>query len=166
MILAISQILGNAFAQGGNLQFNQVINHNLTGVQDIILAAGGPVYPVFQTLTFTVPNGKVWKIESASVNLKPEINPSGTVFYYNKFDQTVLTLNNIELVKEVSGDINFSSYYSQGSQNPSVNIKYPFWIQAGTYVLRLIGQYDNIYPANRSYRAYGFLSAIEYNIVP
>ncbi len=155
ILLAIFLSSEIAFAQGGNLQFNQVINHNLTGTVNMNFADGA-IYPVVQTLTFTIPAGKVWKVESASVNLKPE-SVLNSYFSYNVYDQTILMLNKIELAKEQSG---------YGSNKSPTNIKYPFWIPSGSYSLKLTGEYSNIYPNPYTYRAYGFLSAIEYNIVP
>ncbi len=170
LLLVIFMSSEISFAQGGNLQFNQVINHNLTGTVNMRFA-NGPISPVFQTLSITIPQGKVWKIESASVNLKPEPALSGDVSYYGNVDQTMLTLNSIDLVKETGGD-NIGGGNAYGSSYASVysqaNIKYPFWMPSGTYNLKLSGVYSNMYPNGNNvfYRANGFLSAIEYNIVP
>ncbi len=170
LLLAIFMSSEIALAQGGNLQFNQVINHNLTGTANLNFV-NGAISPLFQTLSITIPQGKVWKIESSSVSLKPEIiTNGGDVFSYGNDDQTILTLNSIDLVKEIIGEARMQTNvygYSSGSRYSPVNIKYPFWMPSGTYNLKLWGIYSSMYPGGGTlYRANGFLSAIEYNIVP
>ena len=77
------------FAQG-NLQFNQVINYTLVGVTP---------------LSFTVPSGKVWKIEAVAV----DVTNTPYVYLRNPANQIIAT------------------FYSSGSYaNPL-----PYWLSSG-----------------------------------
>ena len=67
----------------GNLQFNQVIYRDIS-----LTVAVGAINPQTQ-ITFTVPSGKVWKIESMGCNTENygngfEINGIKNSFYANQ----------------------------------------------------------------------------------
>ena len=68
LILVFSLMSIQSFSQGGNLQFNSVLNDEVLGS---VVGNNGQVGDILGTIT--VPAGKVWKIESTSAF---KINPT------------------------------------------------------------------------------------------
>ena len=138
----------------GNLQFNRVVNLNYTGTQS---PTSSNASLIFQTSTITVPQGKVWKIESAGVKLTLTSNPILN-YLYSWVSYTNLLLNNIPIAQEKANNNN--SIYS--SAIPEKSTSFPIWLSSGSYPISLQGYNDS----GNSFTAYGCISAIEFNIVP
>ena len=115
----------------GNLQFNRVflVEHSFIVPINIL----GP----FSEISFTVPAGKVWKVESVMANL------------YN---------SNGSLSTSMAVMINNKSLYHIG-----VMASFPIWLPEGTYTLRL-AYTSNTGLTNNT--AYGGISGIEFNVIP
>ena len=127
----------NTNAQG-NLQFNRIINYTLNA--DIPTATN-----TFDTLVFCVPNNKVWKIESASVNW-------GELWFCSpqtkNFSVIASTQRTITLCPVTSGHVVF-----------------PLWLESN-----FCGRFQwnfgsaNMTCNNGCYT--GLISIIEFNIIP
>ena len=100
-------LLTSANAQG-NLQFNQVINGEFSTVVAYTTTVMG---------TFTVPVGKVWKIESTS-----QMYDDGSYVYSQ--GKPVFIDNHLVWEK--------TNYYSSAGQ-------LPLWLSAGTYTVKATG---------------------------
>ena len=131
--------LSSAIKAQGNLQFNRAINYNLT------CTTPGTSTQVQQTVSVTVPAGKVWKIESCNLSYAPSSAPTsysapGTSNYVGTIliDQAVVSLG-------VLGGT---------GQNA------PIWLAAGTHTFILAG-YAN---TSAVYIFYGLITGIEFNI--
>ena len=129
---------GKWFAQG-NLQFNRVVNYNLTGTTSTTSIQ------TIQTISIIVPVGKVWKIESASSRIQGSSglsNGSGSAV------ASILIDNNFISVAPVAS----ASYL-------------PLWLYEGTHSLQLV--VDNIGGSScTGCVAYGMVTGIEFNVVP
>jgi hypothetical protein len=136
------------FAQG-NLQFNQVYNLNYSGTQTP--TAGVPTV-TFQNASISVPAGKVWKIESANVTTQQSISTGYLLHPIVNGGGTFLMLNNIVIANNLGTTMNYDKFTC-----------FPFWLPAGTYPVKLVGQYPNDYGA---WTAYSNISVIEFNIIP
>ncbi len=120
----------------GNLQFNQIVTQNGT-------LSCGQTSP-----TFTVPNGKVWKIESFSPTYctMTDIGPIGTS----------ININGLPI-------LNAANFYN----NSSIEFAKPIWLKANDSVSFTFHNY----PASSSNGpCYGewynfFISIMEFNIV-
>ncbi len=132
-------ILSTMASAQGNLQFNQVINYTLSAnITDI----NGNQY---DTIVFCVPNNKVWKIESAAVNI-----------------------GSLSLL--APSTINYST--SPSSASPTVLLcpintgffVFPLWL-GSNYCGRFQWQTNGSYPCSNGCRT-GLISIIEFNIVP
>lgn len=121
-----------ALAQN-NLEFSQVIN------QDISVVANGSTDYITNTITLTVPAGKVWKVESASVSEKY----TGSTYSYHSLGGTLMLHNTII-----------------GRQNNNFSNGLPFWLSEGDHDLILQGG-----TSSSSYSWFGHLSIIEFNVV-
>ena len=146
-LLFILFIFSNSFAQG-NLQFNQVINisNTLNVIRDSRV--------VFNT--FTVPIGKVLKIESASVaQVIGSTNPR-----MNSQFQGVLSVDNNILM-------HFGQSWgsSMGVGDVSAVNSFPMWLGPGTYNFYFhCYQLDNPNNTNNS-NFTASLSALEFNVL-
>ncbi len=137
-------ILFSGLAQG-TLEFNQVINLNLSGTTPTVSGS----YTI-QTINITVPAGKVWKIESATCR----INSAGSLLIGgNSSQRSAILLDN-----NVIGVLNTSSAVLNTGNN-----FLPIWLKPGNYTVQLAVELVSI--ANTQ-TAYGFVSAIEFNVVP
>lgn len=132
IITAICFVSLNLSAQG-NLQFNQVINYSISGPWATSEYTVG---------TITVPSGKVWKIESSSLN---NIN-------------TLSSLPTQALGSDGVSSISIGTNTVFGAYNPSNNWL-PVWLSAGTY--DVVGRTT----ASGQNMTISF-SAIEFNVVP
>lgn len=133
-----------SFSKGqGNLQFNQVKFIELAGIN---YNHAPPFYYMkgIDSVTITIPANKVWKIEKVkatgvdSLNDYPDLSLHGYAY---------ITLNDVIIYDATSGEM--------GNGNI-------IWLPAGTYKLRLTARI----PSNDQGKFKGFISAIEYNIVP
>jgi hypothetical protein len=118
---------GIAFGQGGNLQFNQALTYQgeLNGTTLL-----SPVY--------TVPEGKVWKIE-------------------------FLTATRLNITNNVA----FLGPLINGSYQVIGEGSFPIWLKAGDFIQYKGGLYANNGsddPAYKALRSY-FISILEFNIV-
>ena len=127
LILAIA-FSSASFAQG-NLQFNQVVNEEFTGSYNGYFNSGN----------ITVPAGKVWKIESASLVMM-DANPG--------IGQPLST-SSLSLV--------VGKYICVYTNVPEF-ARFPIWLSEGTYAVGGYASGPITYSAN--------LSAIEFNVVP
>lgn len=92
-------------------------------------------------VTLTVPSGKVWKLESCGANYyNPTTNLSGNLTYAK------IILDN-KVIWETNG--NYATSFM------------PLWLPPGTYTLALRSNY-----LVNGTMLYGFMSAIEFNVVP
>jgi hypothetical protein len=94
----------------GNLQFNQVKNIDLNG--SVSVGTGGFSQPISNIGTITVPNGKVWKIESGTGVVTG--NQEGAIVFTTDiiFKIGNYTINNTKL---------------------------PLWLSSGNYIITAIG---------------------------
>jgi hypothetical protein len=122
-----------AFSQG-NLQFNNVINYVINS-QDVYS-------PYSFSGSITIPQGKVWKIESASIKSNGNPGWSFILDNYVLFTWTV----------QPGGVLN--SYWP---------VPFPIWLPAGTY--NYLSQYYNN-PGSKATFPGASISIIEFNIVP
>jgi hypothetical protein len=99
LLVAIS---ATTFAQG-NLQFNQVINDEYTG---LVITTGSTLG------TLTVPAGKVWKIEF--VSFTSNTNPSYPSVHSSGGTQVFINNYNIYAGYNGAGTIHFPLWLSEG----------------------------------------------------
>jgi hypothetical protein len=133
-ILAILFLSFSSASAQGNLEFNRVIKENYP----LSVGTNG-------NETIIVPEGKVWKITSATISA-----PSGPNTYYN--DKSPYAKIDGHLV----------GYASDSRLNLHIS-PFPLWLPAGTYSLNYFGgaySYNNDETKAFSY------SGIEFNIVP
>lgn len=144
LFLSFTLFALSVFAQG-NLQFNQVIYQEITFTQ-----AATATNPQTQT-TFTVPSGKVWKIESAftaSNQYQSSSSPAGAYGFYTA-----------DCYLAINGRIVYSAVQS-------VQTHFPIWLPTGTYTLTL-GRTGIVTPnASNPTTWNGSISAIEFNVIP
>ena len=128
IIIAICLVSLNLSDQG-NLQFNQVINQVFNGTYNTYFEAG----------TITVPAGKVWKIEAASLT-RTDSSPVSGVINAGSFHSLT-----------IAGHV---AYYSSAPESSN----FPIWLSEGTYPVG--GYVSSSIPSRVS------ISAIEFNVVP
>jgi hypothetical protein len=122
----------NLFSQG-NLQFNQVIIRDFT-----VNNLGTPSSAICSPSTISVPAGKVWKIEQASVYIDTYTNSTSTGVTYSLFVGNSLVSRNVTSLT-------------------------PLWLPEGTYTIKIVTDtFGN--PYSNSYKA--SINAIEFNIIP
>lgn len=126
--LIISLGIGCFLNAQGNLQFNQVINTSVTGLVGSLASAN--------LGTITVPAGKVWKVETASVTEANNIRTS---------------------LGRIGNNVVF--YFGGSNSPPNINLL-PLWLRPGTYNLNV----TNYSSSALTYRM--TLSAIEFNVIP
>ncbi len=122
------------FAQG-NLQFNRVF------VVDTDFAVTSTNFYNFTDMTFTVPAGKVWKIESAHGTYE---NDNSTNLSYNGYVHLMI-------------DKKLIHYYNSG-----VYTFLPMWLPEGTYTLKVVMSSGG----SVGHHIYGGFTGIEFNVVP
>lgn len=139
LILILTLSFGlNLFAQDtpGNLQYNRVVNYTLDFSTGGITGNANDGHGIVST--FSVPVGKVWKINSVFVGNR-DTNRANSVTSVHS--GCTLTANRNVL-------------YSPSGSGNSVN--FPLWLSSGSYELYGID-------CNRAALS---ISAIEFNIVP
>ena len=101
------------------------------------------------SISIVVPANKVLKIESASGGVSRDGITSvlPTSFLELSLDNSIIYSASI---------VSTTTYNYQKSLTP-----FPIWLPSGTYTLAM---YSDI--SNSNYRAHGYISGIEYNIVP
>ena len=132
-----------AFSQG-NLQFNQVIT--LQGAVNNGNVSCGPTlgFTCNSSQIYTVPSGKVWKIESTNCTGNV-VNSGGWASYFMS-----LKINGVDLVGGYS--TSNSGFFANDP------VKYPIWLSSNnTLQAVVLGA-----PTTTRY----FISIIEFNIVP
>jgi hypothetical protein len=128
----------SAFAQG-NLQFNRVFF-----VESSFTIATTNSFEKTD-ISFTVPAGKVWKLESA----------------HGTFENTGST--NPSYIPAVQVMINKKLVHFYSSSSPTdVGGYLPMWLPEGTYTLTLSMSNSG----NIGNRVYGGITGIEFNIIP
>ena len=133
LLLTLAIAFSSAAFGQGNLQFNQVINLDYT--------ASFVGFSKQNLGSVTVPAGKVWKIESATM-----YRDAGT-YNYSLIAEANLTFGNV-LIKD-----------SKNSSNIN-NTAYPIWLASGTYPITMSQN-------NASASTYVCaVSIIEFNVVP
>jgi hypothetical protein len=135
-------LLGVKASAQGNLQFNQVVNFNLTGSTN-----GQTGTLTIQTINITVPDNKVWKIESATCRISSTVSP----FVGSSTNNNVYILLDNNLI----GLVNISS-------SLLTNQLLPIWIASGNHTIQLMA---SIIPTSQQ-QVYGLVSALEFNILP
>jgi hypothetical protein len=128
----------------GNLQFNQVVNYNLSGNLTNVSSTA-----ILQTITVTVPTNKVWKIESSSCAINT--TTSSPVYGINPANKLFVLLDNVPIAFNSSGN-NFPSF------------QYPIWLNQGSHTFILVADISNT--TNVSTTGYGKISLLEFNIIP
>jgi hypothetical protein len=130
----------------GNLQFNQVINVNLSGV--VNTGVSGNI--LIQTLNVTVPANKVWKIESATTR----INSSTTspISGLSSANRSYIFLDN-----------NLIGFMLQSSVVLATSASMPLWISSGSHTVQLV---VDISSSGSLQQVYGLISALEFNVLP
>lgn len=142
----------NSYSQG-NLQFNKVVNYDLSG---ILNSTNTTLNYTLQTVTITVPIGKVLKIESANVRSIYTYPSNIQVQYVN----TEIILDNVVINREVK-DLSYNQIVSNSG---SIFGTFPIWLSSGSHTLALIC--DNPYSLSSSLSGYGKVTAIEFNVLP
>ena len=130
----------------GNLQFNQVINVNLSGV--INTGVSGNL--LIQTLNVTVPANKVWKIEGATTRINS--STSSPIFGLSTANKSYIFLDN-----------NLIGFINQGTSVLVTSESMPFWISSGNHTIQLVA---DISSSGSTQQIYGMISALEFNVLP
>lgn len=144
--LCLLLLLGGRVLAQGNLQFNQVLNFDLSGNS----TSTGDV--VYQTLNFTVPPGKVLKAESASCRL-----------VYSGIESSIIGVNNTNkaLVTIDNAPLAISAGPPGSGLAPIIGqTMVPLWLPEGAHTFVLRGYVSN------AHLAFAKVSAIEFNVVP
>ena len=145
-LLVMMLLLGVKVSAQGNLQFNQVINLNLSGV----INAGLSGNLLVQTLNVTVPANKVWKIEGATTRINS--STSSPIYGLSASNKPYIFLDN-----NLIGFLNLST----GVLVTSVSM--PFWISSGNHTFQLVA---DISSSGSPQQIYGMISALEFNVLP
>ncbi|MEO1415056.1 MAG: hypothetical protein AAFW00_07240 [Bacteroidota bacterium] len=147
-VLALSNLIPHVSLAQGNLEFNQVRLFELEGDTPI----PGNFHQIVDSIQFTVPQGKVLKIEFArtnwrsngiSTNIQPHVPPDGTNRRGYIYVNEVMISPAVQSGRPIIGD-------------------FPIWLPSGTYKLTLSGAGDNSFSTNWK----GMVSAIEFNVSP
>lgn len=118
----------------GNLQFNRVV------IVETDFAVPNTNFYHSADLSFTVPAGKVWKIESAHGTYQ---NDNSTNLSYSAFVHVMI-------------DKKFIHYYNSGSYT-----YLPMWLPEGTYTLKVVMSSGG----SVGHQIYGGFTGIEFNVV-
>jgi hypothetical protein len=133
IVVSLIIIVTAAFAQG-NLQFNRVV------IVETDFAVPNTNFYHSSDLSFTVPVGKVWKIESAHGTYQ---NDNSTNLSYSSFVHVMI-------------DKKFIHYYNSGSYT-----YLPMWLPEGTYTLKVVMSSGG----SVGHQIYGGFTGIEFNVV-
>ena len=139
-------IAASAYSQG-NLQFNQVINLNLSGVINTGLSGN----LLIQTLNVTVPANKVWKIESATTRINSSTS-SPITGLSSTGNRSYIFLDN-----------NLIGFIYQSTVVLATSVSMPFWISSGNHTFQLVA---DISSSGSPQQIYGMISALEFNVLP
>ena len=126
----------------GNLQFNQVISETFS-------ISGGTYNSTYNfTNSYTVPSGKVWKIESVTFRS----NSVSTTYHPSCFIS-------------INGIISLYNYGGQANQNDAGGTlnEQPIWLKAGDVVGVSM---RNSCATNCSQSVSGHISILEFNVTP
>ena len=125
-------------AQGGSLQFNQVLTYNGT-------LAVTPGWSSALSPTYTCPAGKVWKIESKT-----------RTPYFS-------AINNGAKLLSYLNSVQFQDFYTSNTASYSSGLieTSPLWLKAGDNIY-----FEFTNSTNNGFSLPYYLSIIEYNIVP
>lgn len=135
----------------GSLQYNQTKFIKLSASGVFVGGINPQQFYGVDSLTITVPIGKTLKIESANVGGLTSGSGTTITSYPNRATYAILSLDNTMI-----------AYASYGGSYTEPNLSFPIWLPAGNYKLQLntaIGSASDL-------RINGFISAIEFNIVP
>lgn len=141
-ILLLLLLIGacTSYAQG-NLQFNRVVTFSNNGT-----VSSGTV-TTYETIT--IPQGKVWKIESVAL---AGIDSTNSIYPF-----TAGSGSTIKWLYARFNDIIAYSGDNLGNQNTLL----PIWLNSGTYLFKISSAYSN-----SSGGVLASYSAIEFNIIP
>lgn len=149
IIFAFAFFYSYSLSAQGNLQYNQTKFIKLSAAT---VSVGGGAFYGADSITITVPVGKTLKIESANVGMLS--TGSGSISSFpDRAIYTILSLDNTM--------IGYAAGY--GGANTEPNILFPVWLPTGNYKLKLNTIVSSVV---QNYRINGFISAIEFNIVP
>jgi hypothetical protein len=142
-----------AFAQGNNLQFNAAKMYKINTAN------------WRGSISITVPPNKTLKIESASAGLTSYGFPS-TITTTSSNNNTISLFLDNSLIASPYSVVATGVVVSSSSGNSYIcrptPPTFPIWLPSGTYILGLLcSPY-----VSSSVRFYGFISGVEYNIVP
>lgn len=127
-------VTATGFAQA-NLQFNRVV------IVETDFAVPNSNSYNFTEMSFTVPAGKVWKVESAHGTYESN---NSTNLSYGAFVQIMI-------------DKKLIHYYNSG-----VYTNLPMWLPEGTYTLKVVMSSSG----SVGHHVYGGFTGIEFNVVP
>jgi|GEM_PF-1140001 len=116
----------------GNLQFNRVVVYN----SESNPGTPSPAYSPSRVAEFdpiTIPNGKVWKIESVAMYNRLNQRHSNIVGHAaDDFGAIEPNFNNEEKSLQLDDIPIYISFYSTGGDFVH-KVKYPIWLPSGTY---------------------------------
>lgn len=141
LILALFSALGSQLYSQGNLQFNQVLSETIS------LSGNGYTATYNSTNSYTVPAGKVWKIESVGF-----MTYSGNNTYSPR---VFLIVNGVQVLSNTGGT---SAYDRSGTLNGQA-----LWFKQGDVIS--FGMSNNC-ATTCSQSANIVMSLIEFNIIP
>lgn len=135
-LLCLLFIVGLSYTANAqnNLEFSRVINQSIT------VASDGSTSYIKNTITLTVPAGKVWKIEAAGVS--EHYQGSANYSFYTRGG--TLVINDVII----------------GNQNGNFDGALPYWLAEGSHTLTIQGG-----TSSNGYDWYGQLSILEFTVV-
>lgn len=138
--------LSQAFSQGNNLEFNDVKYITVSVIQTSTTVNDT------NSILITIPANKVWKIENCGTTF---IDADSCVYFYQGYCVAiggVLILDKNIIFRWNSPD----NYRMPG----------PIWLPSGNHTLKILARHYSLNMANVGDEFIGFISAIEFNIVP
>ena len=145
LLIAIS-LLGNA---QGDLQFSQVIGVDLYyPAEDAGWSSNN--YLKVNEIQVTIPEGKIWKITSASIGFK---NSVGEFDDPDRIRDLIISIDNIVI---------YSGYNSNSISEGTEHI-YPLWLGSGDYNFKL--KYEAMDASYDSSETLAKVIGIEFNVV-
>ena len=141
LMLSFFLVLSSLLYSQGNLQFNQVISETIS------LSGNANTATYNSANSYTVPAGKVWKIESVGF-----IAYSGNLTYSPR---VVLIVNGVQVLSNTGG---VTAYDRAGMLNNQ-----PIWFKHGDVIS--FGMTNNC-ATNCSQTANIVMSVLEFNIIP
>lgn len=121
-----------SFAQG-NLEFNGVLTYS-----------GTLNFSNNNSSQWTVPTGKVWKIESMTTNSQFVVSTGAEIMYFN--------LNNVKIKKFIGNDANITY---RATESPT-----PLWLKSGDVI-----QFTSNTNVASNYSCNYFISIVEFNFI-